>query len=413
MKVIVFFQSARFGNHVHPFLIDEVKGFLKRGHSVSIVCEKEPIDYSELSMLENVTICFFKKRIIPAFISSLVFMFNKYVREEIKISLKTKRFGFSYLRDYFRISMIGFMMYSRSKKLLKATGSNVVLDSYWFSNGAVAAALLKRKWKDKCVAFSRAHSFEIDPLKNKFCFFELKNFTYQYLDFVGFISEYGRNFFISEILKMYKNNNSNKCLLYRLGTGKSSDSLNPRRADNNCVTIVSCSRIAPEKRVELIAKVLTSFSGLDVTWYHFGPGRTDDILEIVKASGSSIKCMMMGDCTNQFIHNFYKNNHVDCFMNLSISEGIPVSIMEAFSYGIPCIATPIGGIPEIVEDNYNGFLISESANASLIIEKIKNLLSNELYRKNAFHTWSTKYDFESNFDLLCEEINRQFIDYEK
>lgn len=42
----------------------------------------------------------------------------------------------------------------------------------------------------------------------------------------------------------------------------------------------------------------------------------------------------------------------------SYSEGLPVSILEAMSYKMPIIATPVGGIPEIVENETNGRLIT-------------------------------------------------------
>ena len=41
----------------------------------------------------------------------------------------------------------------------------------------------------------------------------------------------------------------------------------------------------------------------------------------------------------------------------SYTEGLPISILEAFSYGLPVISTPVGGIPEIVNSD-NGFLFN-------------------------------------------------------
>ena len=48
----------------------------------------------------------------------------------------------------------------------------------------------------------------------------------------------------------------------------------------------------------------------------------------------------------------------DIFVLPSYNEGLPVSILEAMSWGIPVITTTVGGIPELVEDHVNGFLIS-------------------------------------------------------
>jgi len=48
-------------------------------------------------------------------------------------------------------------------------------------------------------------------------------------------------------------------------------------------------------------------------------------------------------------------------MNLSETEGIPVSIMEAQSAGVPILATNLGGTSEIV-NNENGFLVEKDFN---------------------------------------------------
>lgn len=46
----------------------------------------------------------------------------------------------------------------------------------------------------------------------------------------------------------------------------------------------------------------------------------------------------------------------DCFVLSSIAEGIPMTILEAMSSGLPIIATDVGGVPEIVNTNY-GYLV--------------------------------------------------------
>ena len=50
-------------------------------------------------------------------------------------------------------------------------------------------------------------------------------------------------------------------------------------------------------------------------------------------------------------------NATDVYILPSHNEGLPISILEAFSYGLPVISTPVGGIPEIVETGKNGILV--------------------------------------------------------
>ena len=51
---------------------------------------------------------------------------------------------------------------------------------------------------------------------------------------------------------------------------------------------------------------------------------------------------------------------LDLLVIASKQEGIPRVLLEAFSAGVPVVATPVGGIPEAVEDGVTGFLAKQS-----------------------------------------------------
>ncbi|SDC44406.1 glycosyltransferase family 4 protein [Niabella drilacis] len=58
-------------------------------------------------------------------------------------------------------------------------------------------------------------------------------------------------------------------------------------------------------------------------------------------------------------------NACDVYVLPSYNEGLPISILEAMSYGKPVIATRVGGIPEVVKEGRNGFLIEPGDKAAL------------------------------------------------
>ena len=64
------------------------------------------------------------------------------------------------------------------------------------------------------------------------------------------------------------------------------------------------------------------------------------------SSPSNLRWTLHGQVPNAEVFNTYRSRPTDLFANTSLSEGIPVSIMEAQSCGIPILAPAVGGIPE-------------------------------------------------------------------
>ena len=60
----------------------------------------------------------------------------------------------------------------------------------------------------------------------------------------------------------------------------------------------------------------------------------------------------------------------------SISEGMPNSLMEAMALEMPCIASNVGGVPELIEHNIDGLLF-EPSNPKKLAELIRLLLEDE------------------------------------
>jgi len=87
----------------------------------------------------------------------------------------------------------------------------------------------------------------------------------------------------------------------------------------------------------------------------------------------------------------------------STREGLGLSLIEAQRAGIPSVATDIGGIPEVIDDGVNGFLV-ESDNPEELAEKINFLLENDEKRKvmgqAAREKFLEKYELKKYVDKL-------------
>lgn len=71
----------------------------------------------------------------------------------------------------------------------------------------------------------------------------------------------------------------------------------------------------------------------------------------------------------------------DVFVRPSLSEGLPLAVLEAMASGLPVLATPVGGTPELVEDDATGFLI-EPSDVSALKDRLVRLLGDEDLREN-------------------------------
>ena len=64
----------------------------------------------------------------------------------------------------------------------------------------------------------------------------------------------------------------------------------------------------------------------------------------------------------------------------SYMEAMPMSILEAMAARLPVIATPVGGIPDLVRDGYNGFLVPPGDISALVL-KLETLVRDQVLRE--------------------------------
>lgn len=88
---------------------------------------------------------------------------------------------------------------------------------------------------------------------------------------------------------------------------------------------------------------------------------------------------------------------MDIFVIPSIAEGIPNALLEAMAMGKPIIATKVGGIPEIIEDGFNGLLVPPR-DSGVLAAAIKTLIDN---RQLAVKIGQTARDFAQNFSITA------------
>src|SRR5690606_31774998 len=120
----------------------------------------------------------------------------------------------------------------------------------------------------------------------------------------------------------------------------------------------------------------------------------------------NITVNFVGQKSQKELKEIYENKYFDFFINTSEYEGLPVSIMEAFSFSVPAVATNVGGTSEIVNAE-NGLLIDKDFNVEQVAYTIELFFLNKKltsFRNNAHNTWKRKFNADNNYQKLIEKI---------
>ncbi len=277
--------------------------------------------------------------------------------------------------------------------------------SYRFEYQPYVAALLKKRWKADGRIICRAHRYDLYENLYRGGYIPLREYILDQAECVFPCSKDGTGY-LSGLFPDYREKIQTKYL----GTADHGEGPVPAR-DREYV-LVSCSNAVAVKRIHLITEALSEIKDIPIRWIHFGDG---PLLEELKASAGeklseNIRYEFRGHVDNSALMDFYSRNPVDAFVNVSSSEGIPVSIMEALSFGIPCIATDVGGTAEIIRSGHNGILLGGDFAVGDLVSAVRNLchMNTDEYsglRNRCRSSWEASFDAGTNYTAFSELIS--------
>lgn len=280
--------------------------------------------------------------------------------------------------------------------------------SYWFFDNAYAAVKMRDKYHMKHTAcVSRAHGYDLYEYANSLGYLPLRKYLFQKLDMVYACSQDGRDY-----LNQRFEGFSEKIQTSFLGCADCGVQEISRQKGR--IRIASCSHIVPLKRVERIGECAAKLSekGIEVEWTHMGGGALfEQLKERVKLLEGKVHVKLTGMISNTQIMENYRSSDFDVFVNASTREGIPISIMEAISFGIPVAATDVGGTHEIITHEKNGFLFDKDFSdddLAGVLERICTMSDSDyqVLRENARNTFKEKFEFENNVNTFLSSIPR-------
>jgi glycosyltransferase involved in cell wall biosynthesis len=295
-------------------------------------------------------------------------------------------------KTFYKNVLIGnFLLKQTLERELKSVDlKQTKLYSYWCGPWFDILMLMNKNITN--IITFRAHGYDFDVEQRPDKYIPYRNYLIKKQPFISFISQFGYDTYT----KKYPEFTNKK--MNRLGVVE--QSLNVQRETKE-FTIVSCSSLITLKRIHLIIDVLKNIS-LDIKWIHFGDGPLmKEIKEKAKTLNSNISTEFKGYVSHGELMNYYKNNQVDLVMNASELEGIPVSLMEAISFGIPVTGCKICGVPEIVTPE-TGFLWEKDFDTKLAARQLTDYFQKPIEQKQKFREgvknfWNQYFNAEKNY----------------
>jgi colanic acid/amylovoran biosynthesis glycosyltransferase len=226
--------------------------------------------------------------------------------------------------------------------------------------------------------------------------------------FICAISNYGR----SQLMKA--SSPDQWCKLETVPLGIDPDAFMPGSKssfERTSFDIISVGRLSHEKAqrilIDAVARLVNE--GRRVHLRLVGEGQDRPALERhIAACNHSGMVRLEGALNQDQLKALYREG--DAFALASFAEGVPVVLMEAMAMEIPCVATWITGIPELIQNGVDGLLVAPS-DVGQLATALARLMDDHDLRRRIAKAGRCKviqhYNLSKNMRLLAEVFERR------
>lgn len=286
--------------------------------------------------------------------------------------------------------------------------NGLTLYTYWFTEYTLAIAMIKKRHRG-IRAYSRMHGWDLYMERHNPPYLPFRRYTVPILDRTFPVSRHGLNYLVNKIQLPARHFS-----VQRLGVMETSLNTTPPIADT--LRVISVAFLSPVKNVELLIEALARMQDITIHWIHIGDGDNSYAESIKQLAGeklgrlSHIRYEFRGNLPADEVQHVLAYEPIDLLVNTSHSEGLPVSVMESFAHGIPVIAPAVGGLPEIICHEQNGFLLAEKPTADQLADALIRFCrlpepTRIEMKKQAHTTWQNQYDAKHNYQRFADAMN--------
>lgn len=281
-------------------------------------------------------------------------------------------------------------------------GERLTFYTYWWGAATTGFGLARQGR-----VVTRAHGFDLYEDRHTPAYLPCRSRSLRVLDGLFPDSDRGRDY-----LKRTFGPALGRCETARLGVAD--PGVICAASADGVLRVVSCSVQVPVKRLDLLIQGLAEAGRMApsrrIEWTHFGTGALQAELERQAAASfpANVSQHFAGYSDQAALFAWYGSHPVDVFVNVSASEGTPVSIMEAIACGIPVLATAVGGNVEIATEQ-NGLRLSPNPGAPEIataLLRFQPSAESSGWRLGSLDLWRAQYHAGSNLARFAEILRQ-------
>jgi len=172
--------------------------------------------------------------------------------------------------------------------------------------------------------------------------------------------------------------------------------------------VVFLGRLGERKGIYELVEAIRALQeeGVGVQWVLAGDGDVESVSSLVAGLPHPASVSVPGWLGARETTALLDRASVFCLP--STDEGVPMALLEAMAYGLACVVTPVGGIPEVIVDGQNGVLVPVR-NADALAEGLRSVLLDAPARlamgDRARETVISRYAV----DKVVDELDRLYV----
>ena len=283
-----------------------------------------------------------------------------------------------------KIQLPFFILFQIISTLLLIKKNKIsIINSHWVVPQGISGVIAKIVYGTKHVIM--IHGSDINIVKSSKLLKFISNIIFKYSDVIIVNSSYTKSI-VEKHLSAYKN----KLRLIPMGVDPSKFSFQSRDLKNKKLQefmILGVGVLIDWKGfkylIHAFKEILKNYPNSKLTIIGDGVEK-DNLIELSKKLNIDEKIKFLGWIKNNEIVEYYKKNDIFVIPSINLkgkTEGLGIVTMEAMCTGLPVVGSDVGGIPDVIKDGVNGFLVPAKSSQDIAKKIIKILDDEDLYQK--------------------------------